>query len=235
MAPCSLRPRSPGRSRAAGGSTPLGQARKPRSHWIVQGAERARVPRLVAMRATRRSRRDLRHAGNFGQGVAFAARRHSIPAVVVVPQGNSIEKNVAMLALGAELVEHGHDFQEAYEYAKERPIGAVSTRAIVPPAALVGHGIIRSRAVTSRAGSRCGVRAGRTRLRDLRTHRGAGRPEAQHADRRRRPQERRAYALSFGAGRCIPLNRPIPSPMEWRVGCQMPRPWRLSCAVSSES
>ena len=58
--------------------------------------------------------------GNFGQGVTFAARRHSMPAVVVVPRENSIEKNVAMLALGAELVEYGHDFQEAYEYAQGR-------------------------------------------------------------------------------------------------------------------
>jgi len=58
--------------------------------------------------------------GNFGQSVAFAARRWSIRSVVVVPHGNSIEKNKAMIALGAELVEHGHDFQEAYEYAVQR-------------------------------------------------------------------------------------------------------------------
>jgi len=55
--------------------------------------------------------------GNFGQAIAFAARRAGLPAVVVVPQGNSVEKNAAMRALGAELVEHGRDFQEAYEHA----------------------------------------------------------------------------------------------------------------------
>lgn len=57
--------------------------------------------------------------GNHGQSVAFAARRAGVRAVVVVPHGNSIEKNAAMLALGAELIEHGHDFQAAYEYAMD--------------------------------------------------------------------------------------------------------------------
>jgi threonine dehydratase len=55
--------------------------------------------------------------GNHGQSVAFAARRHSIRAAVVVPHGNSVGKNRAMQALGAELIEHGHDFQEALEAA----------------------------------------------------------------------------------------------------------------------
>ena len=55
--------------------------------------------------------------GNHGQSVAFAAARAGLQAVIVVPHGNSVEKNAAMAALGAELVEHGHDFQAAYEYA----------------------------------------------------------------------------------------------------------------------
>jgi threonine dehydratase len=55
--------------------------------------------------------------GNHGQSVAFAARRLGIAAVIVVPHGNSVEKNRAMRALGAELVEHGHDFQASYEHA----------------------------------------------------------------------------------------------------------------------
>jgi threonine dehydratase len=57
--------------------------------------------------------------GNHGQSVAFAARRHGVPALIVVPRGNSVEKNAAMRALGAELVEHGHDFQAALEHAAE--------------------------------------------------------------------------------------------------------------------
>ena len=57
--------------------------------------------------------------GNHGQSVAFAARVFGIRAVIVVPRGNSVEKNLAMVAFGAELVEHGHDFQAAYEFAAE--------------------------------------------------------------------------------------------------------------------
>jgi threonine dehydratase len=55
--------------------------------------------------------------GNHGQSVGFGARRHGLAATVVVPRGNSVEKNAAMRALGVELVEHGDDFQEAREHA----------------------------------------------------------------------------------------------------------------------
>ncbi len=57
--------------------------------------------------------------GNHGQSVAFAARSAGLQAVLVVPHGNSVEKNRAMRALGAELVEHGQDFNAAYDYAKD--------------------------------------------------------------------------------------------------------------------
>jgi threonine dehydratase len=56
--------------------------------------------------------------GNHGQGVAMAARLHGAACVIVVPHGNSVEKNCAMVAQGAELVEHGQDFQESLEYAR---------------------------------------------------------------------------------------------------------------------
>ena len=55
--------------------------------------------------------------GNHGQSIAYAATRLGVKAVIVVPQGNSPEKNRAMQGFGATLVEHGHDFQAAYEYA----------------------------------------------------------------------------------------------------------------------
>lgn len=55
--------------------------------------------------------------GNHGQSVGFAARRHGLAATIVVPHGNSLEKNAAMRALGVELVEHGGDFQAASEHA----------------------------------------------------------------------------------------------------------------------
>ena len=56
--------------------------------------------------------------GNHGQGVGLAARILALKAVIVVPHGNSPEKNAAMLAQGVELVEHGHDFQASLEFAK---------------------------------------------------------------------------------------------------------------------
>lgn len=55
--------------------------------------------------------------GNHGQAVAFAARRHGLAVTIVVPHGNSVEKNTAMRGLGAELIEHGDDFQAALEFA----------------------------------------------------------------------------------------------------------------------
>ena len=55
--------------------------------------------------------------GNHGQSVGFAARRHGFDATIVVPHGNSVEKNAAMRALGVELIEHGDDFQAAREHA----------------------------------------------------------------------------------------------------------------------
>ena len=55
--------------------------------------------------------------GNHGQSVAFAAARHGLKSLVVVPRGNSREKNNAMRALGADVVEFGDDFQDALEHA----------------------------------------------------------------------------------------------------------------------
>jgi len=60
--------------------------------------------------------------GNHGQSIGFAARKYGIPAAVVVPVGNSIEKNAAMRSLGVELIEKGRDFQDASETADELAI-----------------------------------------------------------------------------------------------------------------
>ena len=57
--------------------------------------------------------------GNHGQSIAYAARESGLRAVIVVPHGNNPEKNAAMRALGAELVEHGREFQEALEFSRE--------------------------------------------------------------------------------------------------------------------
>jgi threonine dehydratase len=56
--------------------------------------------------------------GNHGQSVAFCARQYGMSATIVVPHGNSVEKNAAMRSLGATLIEHGHDFQAALEHAQ---------------------------------------------------------------------------------------------------------------------
>ncbi len=53
--------------------------------------------------------------GNHGQSVALAAAKVGFKATVLVPHGNNPEKNAAMRAFGADLIEHGDDFQEAYE------------------------------------------------------------------------------------------------------------------------
>jgi threonine dehydratase len=71
--------------------------------------ERPRTPGLIS--ATR---------GNHGQSLAFAASRYRIPVTIYVPHGNSVEKNRAMRAFGANLVEHGEDFQSAREEAERR-------------------------------------------------------------------------------------------------------------------
>ena len=77
---------------------------------------------LTFMAALRRERPDVTGVvsatrGNHGQSIALAATHFGLKATIVVPHGNSREKNAAMAALGAELIEHGHDFQAAAEHA----------------------------------------------------------------------------------------------------------------------
>jgi threonine dehydratase len=57
--------------------------------------------------------------GNHGQGVGMAARLLGLRAIIVVPHGNSKEKNLAIVAQGGELIEAGEDFQASLEYARE--------------------------------------------------------------------------------------------------------------------
>ena len=69
--------------------------------------QRGELPREV-ISATR---------GNHGQSIGWAARAHGVACTIVVPHGNSVEKNAAMRALGVSLIEHGQDFQESREHA----------------------------------------------------------------------------------------------------------------------
>jgi threonine dehydratase len=78
---------------------------------------------IVYMDCMRRERPDVRGVvaatrGNHGQSIGYGAKLAGLPAVIVVPHGNSREKNAAMLALGVELIEHGDDFQAASEFAE---------------------------------------------------------------------------------------------------------------------
>lgn len=61
--------------------------------------------------------------GNYGQSIAYAARAAGLSATVVVPHGNAREKNAAMRAFGARLVEHGQDFDAALAHAKRLAAG----------------------------------------------------------------------------------------------------------------
>jgi threonine dehydratase len=77
---------------------------------------------LVYLDEIRRSQPNLRGVltattGNHGQSIALASTRLGLTATIVVPHNNNIEKNRAMEAFGARLVEAGHDFQAAYEHA----------------------------------------------------------------------------------------------------------------------
>lgn len=69
--------------------------------------------------------------GNHGQSVARAATALGLRAVIYVPHGNNPEKNDAMRAFGAELVEHGNDFQESREEAGR--VGAAEGLHMIPP------------------------------------------------------------------------------------------------------
>lgn len=91
--------------------TPIG-AFKVRGGLVYLRELRRREPSLQGIITATR--------GNHGQSIAFAAGRTGFRVTIVVPEGNSVEKNAAMHALGAELVVHGHDFQASLEYAIQR-------------------------------------------------------------------------------------------------------------------
>ena len=79
---------------------------------VVYAAELFRGPHHITglVTATR---------GNHGQSVALAARRFGVTANIVIPRGNSPEKNAAMRAQGGNLIEFGDDYQQSKEHAQE--------------------------------------------------------------------------------------------------------------------
>ena len=148
--------------------------------------------------------------GNHGQSIAYAATRLGLAATIVVPHGNSPEKNRAMRGFGADLVEHGHDFQAAYEYAAAR---AAADRLhllrsfdplLVRGVASYGLELFRGVSVRRRldtvyvpiglGSGICGVIAAREALGQTAEIVGV---VAENAP---------TYALSFAAGRAVPTN-----------------------------
>ena len=87
--------------------------------YLEQLADEGLPPGLVT--ATR---------GNHGQSIPFAAARYGVPVTVVVPEGNSTDKNRAMRGWGAKVLTHGRDFDEARAFASE--LAAERGLALVP-------------------------------------------------------------------------------------------------------
>jgi threonine dehydratase len=178
--------------------TPTG-AFKIRGGLTYMADLKAQEPRIRGVIAATR--------GNHGQSIALAARKNGLAATIVVPHGNSREKNLAMGAFGAELIEYGQDFQEAYDYARnlaaERRLHLVRSfdRRLVVGVATYGLELLRAvpdlDAVYVPIGLGSGVAATIT-VRDvlgLKTE--IIGVVAENAA---------AYALSFGAGRAISTN-----------------------------
>lgn len=168
--------------------------------------------------------------GNHGQSVGFAARRYGIPASIVVPYGNSVEKNAAMRALGVELIEHGDEFQTAREYARkladERSLHLIPSFHHLLVAGVATYslellqevGEIDVVYVPIGLGSGiCGMLAARDALK-LKTE-VVGVVSA-HAT---------AYAQSFKAGR--PIESPVTTKLSDGMACSVPEPEALAIII----
>lgn len=165
--------------------------------------------------------------GNHGQSQARAASALGLRAKIVVPHGNSVEKNAAMRAYGAELIEHGADFDEAKDEAMRlseiEPLFPVPPfhRELVRGVATYGLELFRAHPDLDRVyvpigcGSGiCGVIAARDAL---------GLQPRSWAWYRRAPTGR--CARSRRVVPC-PRRRHAPSPTAWRCGCRWTRRWR---------
>jgi hypothetical protein len=93
--------------------------------------------------------------GNHGHQLAFAGVRAGVAVAIVVSHGNSTEKNAAIRLLGAELIEHGRDFDEA----KEQAVRIAAERGLEYAPSfhrdfIVGVGDLRARAVHGEVSAR---------------------------------------------------------------------------------
>ncbi len=185
--------------------------------YFAKLAQSDQVPRGV-IGATR---------GNHGQSVGYAARRYGIPATIVVPHGNSVEKNAAMCALGVELIEYGDEFQTAREYAHkladERSLHLIPSFHHLLVAGVATYSLELLQAVEDidvvyvpigLGSGICGMLAARDAL-NLKTE-VVGVVSA-HAT---------AYAQSFKAGRLI--ESPVSTKLSDGMACSVPEPEALS-------
>ena len=164
--------------------------------------------------------------GNHGQSVGYAAQRYGIPATIVVPHGNSVEKNAAMRAFGVELIEHGDDFQAAREFthslAREKALHLVPSFHPLLIAGVATYSLELLQAVKDidvvyvpigLGSGICGMLAARDAL-NLRTE-VVGVVSA-HAS---------AYAQSFSAKR--PIESPVTTVLSDGMACRVPEPAAL--------
>lgn len=165
--------------------------------------------------------------GNHGQSVGYAARRYGIPATIVVPHGNSVEKNAAMRALGVELIEHGDEFQSAREHARkladERSLHLIPSFHHLLVAGVATYSLELFQAVEDidvvyvpigLGSGICGMLAARDAL-NLKTE-VVGVVSA-HAT---------AYSQSFRAGR--PIESPVTTKLSDGMACSVPEPEALT-------
>jgi threonine dehydratase len=146
--------------------------------------------------------------GNHGQSLALAASHFGLPVTIVVPQGNSAEKNAAMQAFGAELVEHGRDFDDAKHHAarlaEERSYEFVPSfhKDLVTGVATYARELFEDFSDLDVVYAPIGLGSGITGL--IRTRDLLGlKTEIVGVV----PQQANAYRLSFDAGRVVPVNQ----------------------------
>lgn len=170
--------------------------------------------------------------GNHGQSVALAASQHGIASTVVVPVGNSAEKNAAMRALGARLIEYGADFQAAREHAMA--LAEASAAHMVPsfhPLLVQGvatyslelfqavHGLDRVYVPIGLGSGICGAIAVRNALSPATRIVGVVSANA------------RAYALSFASRHAV--ESPVSTVLADGMACRVPQPEALEVILDN--
>jgi threonine dehydratase len=100
----------------------------------------------IASLSSQERRRGLVTAtrGNHGLSLACAAQKHSTECTVFVPVGNNPDKNAAIAALGARVTVVGHDFDAAWQAAKEHAAktGAIAVHPTIQPQLVAGYGTV---------------------------------------------------------------------------------------------